>query len=147
MLPSATRAILGTFALGSAACGAGMWIGRLLPADRFSRYDRLACSWLGGLGLLGVVFFLVGQLIFSLPIIVFILSAGALPALWLALTKKLASRIHWRDFRAAPTIPAIVVAFVLLVTAFGGLAEINGDWEHDAIAYHLLGPKVWLHQG
>jgi hypothetical protein len=35
---------------------------------------------------------------------------------------------------------------VLLVRAFGGLAEITGDWEHDAIAYHLLGPKVWLYQ-
>lgn len=147
MLPGATRAILGTFALGIAAYGAGVWIGRLLPAEQFSRHDRVACSWLGGLGLLGAVFFLVGQLNFSLPIIVFILSAGALPVLWLALTRRPASRIRWCDFRAVPTIPAIVVAFVLLVTAFGGLSEITGDWEHDGIAYHLLGPKVWLHQG
>jgi hypothetical protein len=40
-----------------------------------------------------------------------------------------------------------IVVCVLGVTAVGGLAEITGDWNDDAVAYHLLGPKVWLREG
>jgi hypothetical protein len=44
-------------------------------------------------------------------------------------------------------LPVIFVLFVLLVTAVAGLSEITGDMGNDAIAYHLLGPKVWLREG
>ena len=36
---------------------------------------------------------------------------------------------------------------VLAVTAFSGLAEMTGDWNKDSVAYHLLGPTVWLRNG
>src|SRR5258708_34490978 len=36
---------------------------------------------------------------------------------------------------------------VLLLTAVAGLADITGDWGNDGVAYHLLGPKVWLRDG
>jgi hypothetical protein len=147
MLPAAALAIFATLALGIAGYGAGLWIGSVLPV-RFSHADRVACSWLGGLGLLGVVLFLAGQAAFSLPIIIFILSAAALPVVWAAFRKMLVPEARWREVLGGlPVLPVIVLAYVLVVTAIGGLAEITGDWGHDAIAYHLLGPKVWLHEG
>jgi hypothetical protein len=56
----------------------------------------------------------------------------------------------FRDGRAMvsniclPPLPTAIVAAVLLVTAIGGLALPTGDMNHDSIAYHFLGPKVWL---
>jgi hypothetical protein len=40
-----------------------------------------------------------------------------------------------------------VVVLVLTITAIAGTSEITGDWERDTVAYHLLGPKVWLREG
>ena len=56
----------------------------------------------------------------------------------------------FRELRAASVtsnlrfVPALIVIFVLLISAIGGLAEPVGDIRMDEIAYHLLGPKVWL---
>ena len=44
--------------------------------------------------------------------------------------------------RKAPRVPAILILLILVVTATAGLGEITGDWNNDAVAYHLLGPKV-----
>ena len=41
-------------------------------------------------------------------------------------------------------LPLSVVTCIFLVTALGGLAEPTGDMNNDAVAYHYLGPKVWL---
>ena len=46
-----------------------------------------------------------------------------------------------------PTVPATIVLAVLSITALTGLAEPVGDWNYDGVAYHLVGPKVWLHNG
>jgi hypothetical protein len=44
-------------------------------------------------------------------------------------------------------IPRLIVLLVLVLTAVAGTAEITGDWNVDAVAYHLLGPTVWLREG
>lgn len=46
-----------------------------------------------------------------------------------------------------PVLPAMVIGSVLLITVVGGLAEPTGDIRMDAIAYHYLGPRVWLRNG
>jgi hypothetical protein len=140
MLWDVTRAILATAIVAIAALGAGHWIGRILPAS-FSRLDRLACCWLGGLGLLGIVLFLVGQIVFAPATILLVISIAVLSAV----------RPIMREIAAGTgrkvevsVFPALTVAFVLILTGLGGLADIVGDVGNDAIAYHLLGPKVWL---
>ena len=44
-------------------------------------------------------------------------------------------------------LPGLIVLVVLALTAVAGTAEITGDWNQDAVAYHLLGPTVWLRDG
>src|SRR5262244_2430088 len=58
------KAALAVAVLTVAAFGAGSWISpRLSPV--FSEFDRLALSWLGGIGLLSLSLFIVGQWRFS----------------------------------------------------------------------------------
>jgi len=137
-------AVFGVAVLAVAALGAGFWIeGRLPPS--FGPLERLAFSWLGGLGTLSLCLFMIGQAVFTRTSIVGTVGVSLL----------LAIRPIRRVLRSEPSswkikmdvIPAVVIILVLLVTAVGGLAEIDGDWENDAIAYHMLGPKVWLRNG
>jgi hypothetical protein len=137
-------AVFGVTVLTVAALGAGFWIEERLPLS-FGALERLAFTWLGGLGTLSLCLFLIGQVVFT--------RASIFGAVGVCLL--LAIRPIRRLLRAEPSswkfemdmIPAAVIILVLLVTAVGGFAEIVGDWENDAIAYHLLGPKVWLHNG
>jgi hypothetical protein len=135
-------AIFANVVLFAAALGFGGLLRPLFP-QTFSAIDRLAFTLLGGLGLLGTVLFCVGQFWFSGVAIVLILLFG------LALLVKPAARVL-RDGRAIlsnislPPLPTAIVAAVLLVTAIAGLALPTGDMNHDSIAYHFLGPKVWL---
>jgi hypothetical protein len=55
--------------------------------------------------------------------------------------------IHVSALKSVPKLPGLIIAFILLFTAISGLAEVTGDWGNDAVAYHLLGPKVWLRNG
>src|SRR6202035_4938139 len=41
----------------------------------------------------------------------------------------------------------VIVGIVLAITAIAGLAEPVGDWGIDGVAYHYVGPKVWLRNG
>lgn len=125
-----------------AAIGYGSLLRPLFPAN-FSALDRRALSLLGGLGLIGTLLFDVGQLWFSRTAIALALLSGTMLALCRFIR-------YWRrpSFsivgRGRLSLPALVVAGVLLVTALGGFAEPTGDIKMDAIAYHFLGPKVWL---
>src|SRR6266436_300357 len=123
MLVGALRAILANVLLAFAALGFGSWIRRILPRS-FSSFDRLAFSWLGGFGTLGVLMFVVGQWRFTRATIGTLLFASAAFAIPLLLRAR-SSAPPRKDSGARPDklpmIPIFVLAFVLLVTAAGGL--------------------------
>jgi hypothetical protein len=149
MILEAIRATLATILVALAALGLGFWIGRILPRS-FSFLDKLACSWLGGFGTLGVLLFLIGQWKFTRATIGTLLIFSAAFAILLVLRAR-RSEPPRNDSGARadklPLIPVFVIAFVLLATAVGGLAPVTGDWGSDAVAYHYLGPRVWLRDG
>jgi hypothetical protein len=146
MLTNALGAILATLVIAAAAFGMGGWMWRRLPST-FSRLDRLACAWLGGLGLLGTLLFLIGQFAFTRTAIFLTLGAAVALAIGLFVRQgKKTFALSVREVKIA-ALPAIVIAAVLIVTALGGLSEVVGGGENDAIVYHLLGPKVWLRNG
>src|SRR5258706_31392 len=145
MLWDLARLIFATSVVALAALGAGSWLQKLLPAD-FSRLERLACCWLGGFGLLGAALFLVGQIAFTPLTISLVLALGVLASIG-PLMRPLKVAAGLRQSIQVRLIPAGVVALVLLLTAVAGLADITGDWGNDGVAYHLLGPKVWLRDG
>jgi hypothetical protein len=142
----ALRALLGLFTLVVAGFGCGAWLSTALPPG-LNRAERIGIALLGGLGLFSLLLFLIGQASFTPATIVATLSAAVLLAirpLWLA----------WRNLSTSPwtnhkeaLLPGLVVLLVLTVTAIAGTAEITGDWNNDTVAYHLLGPKVWLREG
>jgi len=146
MLSHALRVVAATSLVAAAAAGLGTLVVVLFP-PRFSWFDRIACAWVGGLGLLGVILFVIGQVSFSISCLVFVTIAAVLPGLAGVLSWRRRSLFIGVSRPRVPAIPAAVIVFVLLLTAVGGLAEITGDWGNDAISYHLQGPKVWLREG
>lgn len=151
MIAEEIRAVLATILLALAALGIGLWIRRLLP-ESFLDFDRLAFSWLGGLGTLGVLLFHLGQWKFTRGTIGIVLLASAVGGILILLRGRWGaadeegSRARG-DGGRPPLIPVCVIGIVLLVTAVSGLAPVVGDWGADAVAYHYLGPKVWLRDG
>lgn len=141
-------AIFAVLFFAAASHGAGVWLTRICPTS-FSSLDRLALSFVGGFGILGAVLFIVGQVAYTRSAITTILVLAILAG---ALAISIRKPDHSPTARAAgiskpPILPVAAIAFVLGVTALGGLAEITGDWGSDAISYHLLGPRVWLREG
>src|SRR5215472_8720721 len=116
------KAALTVAVLTVAAFGAGSWISpRLSPA--YSKLDRLALSWLGGIGLLSLSIFIVGQWRFSPDAV----GAVCLIALLFAvrpsfrLTKEIRNSYRERRILKAP---ALVVLPILFMIGFSSLAEI-----------------------
>jgi hypothetical protein len=137
--------IFANFVLSVAAIGWGNCLRSLFP-ESFSKVDRIALTLLGGLGLLGTLLFLIGQVWFSKTAIVLVLLTGVLLGVR-PIIRTARSVLDSRSRMPVPLLPAILVAGVLLVTFVGGLAQPTGDIKMDAIAYHLLGPRVWTHEG
>ena len=57
---------------------------------------------------------------------------------------------HWRQWFAElrpPILPLAIIAIIVFVTVVGGMTVLVGDMNHDSIAYHYLGPTVWLKHG
>jgi hypothetical protein len=139
------RPVLIVLVLATAALGAGNWIAARLSRT-FGRFDRNVLSWLGGIGLLSLALFLVGQWRFSWltagPIVGIALLLGIKPLFLLLRDFK----AGWRQ-RKFSTAPTFIVLSVLFLVGLGSLAEITGDWTIDAVVYHLLGPKVWIREG
>jgi Dolichyl-phosphate-mannose-protein mannosyltransferase len=139
------KALFGLIFVAIAAVGVGSSFSRILP-DNFRSLERATFILLGGLGLLSTALFLLGQLSFTR------FSIAAV----LALAATVGALVVFKAFRRGsfsvvatgwPAIPAILIVLVLVFTAVCGLAEITGDLNNDAVAYHLLGPKVWLRDG
>jgi len=142
----ALRPVLGVAIVIVGAMGSGVWIRYLLPSS-LRKFERGTVVLLGGLGVLSSVLFVVGQLCFTRTCINSILLAASVvgvTSLWTILGKRtLPSEKPVR----IPKVAAAVVGLMLLLTAISGLAEVTGDWNNDAVSYHLLGPKVWLREG
>src|SRR3984893_5902972 len=146
MLWLVLRALFGVVTLALAGFGCGAWIANYLPAT-CNRKERLGISLLGGLAIFSLAFFLIGQLSFCPTIIVAAVSVSVF-----ALVRRI--RRTWRKLSLIPQIisreafiPCLIVLIVLVLTAVAGTAEITGGWDRHAIAYHLLGPSVWLREG
>ena len=126
----------------AAVIGLGNPLQKLVP-ESFGRFDRFACAVVGGIGLLGTLLYCIGVFWFSRAAILSIVLASA--ALGVKPLFAAARKFPEVSSRIKPSVvPAAVVIVVLLVTAVAGLAEPTGDLKQDAIAYHFLGPKVWL---
>ncbi len=126
MLTGTPGAIFATIVVAVAALGMGGWIWRKLPSS-FSWFDRLACTWLGGLGVLGTVLFLVGQFAFTRVTIFLTLTVAVATAINFLARRRRADYASYIRQAQIPWLPAIVIALVLLVTVLGGLAEITGE--------------------
>jgi hypothetical protein len=146
MVLLALRAALAVSLLVVAAFGLGNWFQPLFPPN-FGALDRFWSILLVGWGILSLILFLVGQVAFNILAISILLGVaamlGAIPLFHL-LQENSRSVSPWQR---SWNLPAIIVAIVLGVAAVSGLAEIVGDWGNDTVAYHLLGPKVWLREG
>jgi hypothetical protein len=134
--------ILANLILIVAAFGLGSLLRALFPTQ-LSSLDRLATILLSGLGLLGALLFLIGLIHLSLSVILIVLLPCAMLGVF-------ALRKEWPGLRQnlriseIPRLPALVIVLILLITFIGGLAEPVGDIKMDAIAYHFLGPHIWL---
>jgi hypothetical protein len=137
--------ILANVILVAAALGFGSFVSFLVPRT-FSRLDRFILRFLAGFGLQGTILFCVGQASFSRLAIWSVLSCGLLLAVVSLIREVRTDRPELEDFRA-PVVPAAIVLGVALLTAVGGPVTPVGDTNNDAIAYHYLGPKVWLREG
>ncbi|HET6930759.1 MAG TPA: hypothetical protein VFI45_10605 [Candidatus Acidoferrum sp.] len=146
MILLALQAAWGLLLLSLAAAGVGFPVFRRI-GTAFHPWERVVLSLLGGWGMLSLVLYLIGQVAFSRWMI-FVVTCGF---------AALGLRFIWEGWRHRETpgprvekralLPAALVMFILLVTAVAGLAPVAGDWGSDAVAYHLLGPKVWLRAG
>lgn len=131
-----------------AAFGIGGFLRPLIPRS-FSKIERLVIIPLAGFGLQGLLLFLVGIVRFSPTVILAVL----LPATVLGgrcLSQEMRGMAFSSVLSGLPIIPASVIALVLVVTILGGFAEPIGDIKEnksDAIAYHYLGPKIWVREG
>lgn len=142
----ALQATLGVLLLALAAVGTGFALFHRVGVP-FRPWERLTFSFLGGWGLFSLALYLVGQFVFSRRMI-FIATVGS---------ALLGTRFLWRAWRRvelpAPCLekrailPAAIAVSILLITAVAGLAPVVGSWDTDTVAYHLLGPKVWLRAG
>ena len=135
-------AIFANALLLAASFGVGSLLGPFFPG-KLSRLDRFAAMVAGGIGLLGTVLFLVGMVAFSRTVILVILIPAAALGCWRLYKEARQAGGELGSIRVA-MLPAAIIAVVLVITFLGGLAQPVGDIKLDAIAYHFLGPRVWL---
>jgi hypothetical protein len=146
MLLNAVHALFGLLVLALAAYGSGNPLLRGMPAS-LREWEKAIFSLAGGWGLLSLLLYLIGQVRFSRSIIVSLVALLAIVGL-IALGKQLrARRWTWSFSDSRLYIPAVTVLLLFQVSTIAGFAEVTGGWESDTVAYHLLGPKVWLHTG
>jgi drug/metabolite transporter superfamily protein YnfA len=140
------RVIFANILVAVAAFGIGAPLARFLP-QTIPPWTRRICCWIAGFGILGVVLFVIGQWKLTRFTIGIVLDIGVIAAGITALREHWFP-LHWRPrISKSQLIPAAVIAAVMLITAVNGLAEPVGDSGADGVAYHLLGPKVWLRDG
>lgn len=133
------KATVANIIVAFSAFGFGCWIPRALPKT-FSRLTQCIYCWIGGFGVLGLTLFVIGHLSFTPTIVGIVLSVGVLAGFTIILRS-----LRLQVPLAHPAF--VIVGIVLAITAIAGLAEPVGDWGIDGVAYHYVGPKVWLRDG
>ncbi len=132
-------AIAAVVFLAVSALGLGGWCERgWRDFPGLGQGERAALRLLAGLGALGLLLFLLGQVSFSVPVIGTVLLAAALLNL-----RSPPARL--RVGKVSP--PLLFAGAIVLLCAISGLDRPIGDINSDAISYHLLGPVVWLREG
>jgi hypothetical protein len=143
MLLAALHAIFGVFALGIAALGAGYLFFGWVPAE-FRPWERWAFTFGGGWGLLSLFLYLIGHIDFSRRVIFVVVSLFAVVGAGMLRRGFRSGEFRSLRINSIKALPAAFVLLIILVAAISGLAPVTGDWSSDTVAYHLLGPKVWL---
>ena len=139
MIRLAVGAIAANLVVMVAAFGLGRWIEALLPKS-CSRFTQTVCTWAAGFGVLGTAVFLAGMIALNRWTVGAVLAIGVAAAI--------AGKSKFLQIRTpVAMLPAAIVAALLVWTGMAGLAEPIGDWGKDGVAYHLVGPKVWLRNG
>ena len=127
------------------AFGWGALLRPLLPSG-FSKLDRLAIFPLAGLGIQGLLLFLLGLIWFTPVSTLLILVPGAILGIR-TLRHELADTLPSFAHHKIPAIPLAVIGLIWMITFLGGLSQPYGSLQTvDSITYHYLGPKVWLQQ-
>ena len=136
-------AVVANILLVVAAFGVGRLVIRFSPVS-FRRVDRLAAVLLAGLGCLGTLLFLVGLIHLSRATILGLVLPAALVGIWF-LYRDRKSVFAPVSMARVPLIPAFIIAIIMMITFIGGLAKPVGKiTTSDSVAYHYLGPEVWL---
>jgi len=124
-----------------AGAGAGHWLSRRMPQS-LRPAERMALRVLGGLGILGLVLFLIGNIRLLPAVIGLVLAAPAGYCVWSAFRNRgLVPRIRL----VRPRLGVLCAAAILLVVLVSALDVPIGT--SDDISYHLLGPTLWLRDG
>jgi hypothetical protein len=131
--------LLGAGAASVGVMVAGYGTGRLLARGReLSDWapEKAALETLLGLGLNGLVLFLVGCWNWSLATVVAVLAVPFVLGVW----GLLKTRFSFGGVNC-------VVCAVLAICFLGGFAKPVGDIGNDTVSYHLLGPETWSVKG
>ncbi len=128
-----------------AVLGLGSLVRAICP-QKHSRVDAAALTLLGGIGVVGIILFGVGQFWFARTSILLVLCVGILLSLQPALGL-IRRRRQWFAELRPPILPLAIIAFIVVGTVVGGMTVLVGDMNHDSIAYHYLGRTVWLKHG
>jgi hypothetical protein len=140
------KAVLSTMAVALATFGFGTWLLFFFP-ETFSKFSRYVCSWVAGFGIFGLTIFVVGLWSLTRLRVGVLIGIGVASALVHVWQKRDSLASFLRSWSKPPAIPLLIVVFVMGLTAIAGLAEPVGDWGVDGVAYHFVGPKVWLRDG
>jgi hypothetical protein len=141
-------AILSNLLVIAACFGVGLLLLRFFP-DSFPHGEKVVYSGLAGFGFTSFIFFAVGQIYFRWPLVLLTLIGFAVLGLYQVASNHRLWRFPPFSFHLSfgHAIPAAIVAFVLILTFTAAFAPPAGDWNSDSIAYHLLGPRVWVRDG
>src|SRR5262249_50015286 len=114
MLVLVLRVTLTISVLAVAAFGAGSWISALLSPS-FTKLDRLALSWLGGIGLLSLGLFLIGQWRFSRTVVGAVCLVALLFAVrpLLQLTGEIRKSYYEQRVLKAPALIVLPILFMI----------------------------------
>ena len=142
MIAGAALTTLAAVIVMAAASGLGGPFVKLLPTS-FTPIEQFAMRLLFGSGALGLVLFVLGQIIFT-PLFIDIV-IGVCVVLnfgWWPRRRPLSGSFLDRRNGAI-----YLACFVLVALGIAALANPIGSFGNDAISYHLLGPVAWLRAG